>query len=284
LLKLRKANTSNFFFYSRILIACFLLISINSHELNETDTGAGTYKPDPSNSFNFNNSNAKGDFETTKSKNLRTLFDPITALTAVTQGVGLFTNAWGGIVNAFKTTKNSTVKEKIAGVGFSQFEQSAQFQKTMGLKAQYLTKFLDHINERLEVPDKNKKDLKMVVEEIQWADDNQWQCFNVIFSTGKGGNVKMAAMIINHDEKNDKYNFIISDVQATFQLSDDMLIVTKSLSVAGGIFSDTKDVIQRIPRNITPDDVKAVLNFFTVISFKNIAENLGVKVDDPFKK
>jgi len=154
----------------------------------------------------------------------------------------------------------------------------------MGLKAQYLTKFLDHINERLEVPDKNKKDLKMVVEEIQWADDNQWQCFNVIFSTGKGGNVKMAAMIINHDEKNDKYNFIISDVQATFQLSDDMLIVTKSLSVAGGIFSDTKDVIQRIPRNITPDDVKAVLNFFTVISFKNIAENLGVKVDDPFKK
>jgi len=183
-----------------------------------------------------------------------------------------------------KQQKNSTVKEKIAGVGFSQFEQSAQFQKTMGLKAQYLTKFLDHINERLEVPDKNKKDLKMVVEEIQWADDNQWQCFNVIFSTGKGGNVKMAAMIINHDEKNDKYNFIISDVQATFQLSDDMLIVTKSLSVAGGIFSDTKDVIQRIPRNITPDDVKAVLNFFTVISFKNIAENLGVKVDDPFKK
>jgi len=85
-------------------------------------------------------------------------------------------------------------------------------------------------------------------------------------------------------KKNDKYNFIISDVQATFQLSDDMLIVTKSLSVAGGIFSDTKDVIQRIPRNITPDDVKAVLNFFTVISFKNIAENLGVKVDDPFKK
>jgi len=123
----------------------------------------------------------------------------------------------------------------------------------------------------------------MVVEEIQWADDNQWQCFNVIFSTGKGGNVKMAAIIVHHDEKNDKYDFVVSDVEATFQLGDDILIVA-SLSVAGGIFENKEDKITRVPRNITPEDIKAVLDFFTVVSIKNIAENLGIKVDDPFKK
>jgi len=45
-----------------------------------------------------------------------------------------------------------------------------------------------------------------------------------------------------------------------------------------------EDKITRVPRNITPEDIKAVLDFFTVVSIKNIAENLGIKVDDPFKK
>jgi len=85
-------------------------------------------------------------------------------------------------------------------------------------------------------------------------------------------------------KKNDKYDFVVSDVEATFQLGDDILIVAKSLSVAGGIFENKEDKITRVPRNITPEDIKAVLDFFTVVSIKNIAENLGIKVDDPFKK
>jgi len=206
------------------------------------------------------------------------------SLSKLINGITSVTNVWEGITKAFKTSKSTVIKEKINGVGFQKFEQSAQFQKTFGLKSQYLEKYLDHLNQRLNVPDKNKKDLKMVVEEIQWADDNQWQCFNVIFSTGKGGNVKMAAIIVHHDEKNDKYDFVVSDVEATFQLGDDILIVAKSLSVAGGIFENKEDKITRVPRNITPEDIKAVLDFFTVVSIKNIAENLGIKVDDPFKK
>jgi len=206
------------------------------------------------------------------------------SLSKLISGITSTTNIWEGITKSFKTSKSSVVKEKINGVGFEKFEQSAQFQKTFGLKAQYLDKYLDHLNQRLNVPDKNKKDLKMVVEEIQWADDNQWQCFNVVFSTGVGGNVKMAAVIVHHDEKNDKYDFVVSDVAATFQLADDILIVTKSLSVAGGIFENKEDKITRVPKNITPEDIKSVLDFFTVVSIKNIAENLGIKVDDPFKK
>jgi len=146
-----------------------------------------------------------------------------------------------------------------------------------------LEKYLSHLNDKIKVPAKYQKALSDVIEEIQWADDNIWQCNNVIFSTGVGGQVKMAAVLAHHDDKNQKYDFVLTDITATFELGDDILIVNKSKSVLGGIYESDEDKIVHVPRNITPEDIKAVMSFFQIVSMKTIAENLGIKVEDPWK-
>jgi len=188
-----------------------------------------------------------------------------------------------GIVSAFKTTTSTTIKERINGVGFKKFEESAQYQKVTGLKEEFLDKFLDHLAERFVVPENNRKDLKNVLEEIQWADSNEWQCFNIVFSTGAGGQVKTAALMANHDDKNAKYNFVFTDITASFELGDDLLIINKSKSILGGIYSDSSDKIVHVPRNLTPEDIKTVMSFFQLVTMKNIADNLGIKVADPLQ-
>jgi len=91
----------------------------------------------------------------------------------------------------------------------------------------------------------------------------------------------MVAVIAHHDDKNAKYDFVFTDVQATFELGDDILIVNKSKSVLGGIYSSSEDKIVHVPRNLTPEDIKAVMAFFQLVSMKSIADNLGIKVADP---
>ena len=52
------------------------------------------------------------------------------------------TNKWSQIVDAFKTTRSSELKERLLGKGFDYFNQSAQLQITKGLKAMYFDEFI----------------------------------------------------------------------------------------------------------------------------------------------
>jgi hypothetical protein len=74
---------------------------------------------------------------------------------------------------------------------------------------------------------------------------------------------------------------LICDVTTNFKLADDLMIVTKSKSIAGGIYSDTKDVIKRVPRDMTNEDVKALMDLFFVVTFKTIAENFNITLTIP---
>jgi hypothetical protein len=200
---------------------------------------------------------------------------------SATDMVGQVTNAWGGVVNAFKSSSSSTIKEQLAGKGFSKFLQDATFKITNGLQAQYLDKYLDRLGQSLKIPADKNVDFKNTVEEIAWTDSSIWNLFNVVFDKDKGGNCKYISLLAKRDETTDKYYFIIANIDSTFSLAPDVLIINNQKSSLGGLFSSNKDVQKNVPRSITQEDVQTVINFFFVCAFKTFSDALGLKVTPP---
>jgi len=191
------------------------------------------------------------------------------------------TDGWSKIVNAFKTTRSSELKERLLGKGFDYFAQSAAMQISKGIKGQYIDAFLDHVETRIKVPAERTADLKMFLEECKWVESNIWTAFNTLFSIDKGGNTKFASILISRNDSNDTYDFFYNDIKADFYLAPDTLVVSKKLSVLGGIWEDSKDEYIKVPKSLTTDDISTVLQFFQIVSFKGFAEQLGIKLEFP---
>ena len=191
------------------------------------------------------------------------------------------TNNWKRIVDTFKTTRSSEIKERITGKGFDYFKQSAQIQISKGVKAEYLDKFIAHLQTRIKVPAERQGDLAMVLEESKWTESNVWTAFDTLFSIDNGGNTKFASILVSRNDVKDTYDFVFTDVKADFKLSPDTLVVHKKLSVLGGIWEDEKDEITKVPKSITPEDVNTVLQFFQIVAFKGFAEQFGIKLEFP---
>jgi len=71
------------------------------------------------------------------------------------------------------------------------------------------------------------------------------------------------------------------EMQAAFELADDILIINKSQSVLGGAFSESQMRVEIVPVSITPDDVKAVFAFFQCVAYKQVAAQFGVALELP---
>ena len=193
---------------------------------------------------------------------------------------GKLTNKWSQIVDAFKTTRSSELKERIMGKGFDYFAQSAQIQISKNVKDQYIDQYLNHLENRIKVPADRQQDLKMSLEEIKWADSTVWSAFDTLFSIDTQGNVKFASILASKNDAGN-YDFVYTDIKADFKLAPDVLVVKKSLSVLGGIWSDSHDEYQKVPRTLNPEDVQTVIQFFQIVAFKGFAEQFGFKLDFP---
>lgn len=192
-----------------------------------------------------------------------------------------FTNQWSRIVDAFKTTRSSTIKETILGKGFTYFSQSAQIQVTKGIKDEYLDQYLSHIQKRLKVPEERQEDLSLVLEETRFAEKNAWNAFNTLYSIDDGGNTKFCSILVAKNDEKNTYDFMFTDIKADFKLAPDVLVVNKKLSVLGGIWEDEKDERISVPKSITAEDVQMVMNFFYMVAFQGFAQQLGIKIEVP---
>jgi hypothetical protein len=191
------------------------------------------------------------------------------------------TNKWRQIVDTFKTTRSSEIKERLLGKGFEYFNQSAQIQISKKVKGQFIDQYLAHLQTRIKVPADRQGDLAMVLEESKWSESNVWTGFDTLFSLDKGGNTKFASILVTKDDTADTYDFIFTDIKADFKLAPDTLVVHKKLSVLGGIWTDDKDEMVKVPKNLTPEDVSTVLQFFQIVAFKGFAEQFGIKLEFP---
>lgn len=112
-------------------------------------------------------------------------------------------------------------------------------------------------------------------------DEETWSAYHMLFSMGSGGDCKFVTILAHHNGTSGKIDMLLSDMQASFKLAPDVMVIQESKSVLGGIYSDSKIRLKELPRGVTEDDMKAVFDFFYIVAFKNFADLVGLKVDLP---
>jgi len=98
-------------------------------------------------------------------------------------------------------------------------------------------------------------------------DSTTWIMNKIGFKTNEGGNMKYMILLASRDTANNKFHMLICDATTKFKLADDMMIINKSKSILGGIYEDSKDIVKKIPRDLTEEDTKAVMNMLFVLTF-----------------
>ena len=71
-------------------------------------------------------------------------------------------------------------------------------------------------------------------------DEETWSAYHILFSVGTQGDCKFVSILAHHNSTSGKIDLLLSDMQSTFKLAPDVMVIQESRSVLGGIYSDSK--------------------------------------------
>jgi len=166
----------------------------------------------------------------------------------LTDGLLKSTNVYMKAVEAFKTKRTSELVKILDGKGFEHFAATGQVKVSKGIKEQYLDKYIANLSKIVKVPTTHQDAIDGILSEIQFAEKNFWNNYKTAFD---------------------------------IELAPDTMVIKKTFMLLGGIWSDDKEVYEKRDRNLTTEDIDAVMNFFTILAFKGMGDTFGIKFDFP---
>lgn len=199
-------------------------------------------------------------------------------------GVNKIASTYKNVVDAFKTTKTSEIKETLIREGFTKFAGSAQVQVCKGIREKRYDHWMGSVLSRCQLGPKYLKNIKAILQEAQDMDENTWTSFDMLFDADTPtvkDQVKYVSIKINYIEETGKFDAFLTDIQAKFKLAPDIVIVHKAASYAGGIYANEKDVEVARPKTLQPHELEALFCFFQIVSLKILTQSLGIIVELP---
>ena len=184
-------------------------------------------------------------------------------------------DAWKSVADAFKT-KTSKTMDRTVRFGFRYFQQKSTTLKAFNIPSTRATKFLNAVALDYELPSQGSFALG-----LKYSDDFAWERVEFLYSPSMDGKYRFLTLYKNADSSAKTASFYIVDVNADWQLVADLLIITKSRSILGGIFEKTKQTIQEVPHALTPQEAEQLVAFFNMVSMTHLASKLGFNVTLP---
>ena len=84
----------------------------------------------------------------------------------------------------------------------------------------------------------------------------------MIFNNESTDNDKVRYFNMHVNRRDDgTYDIMYSNTNAEFTLTPDIVVVQKSISVAGGIYNRVKDEEYKRPKDLTDEDLKTLFTF-----------------------
>ena len=192
-----------------------------------------------------------------------------------TSFVNMINDTWKNVTSALKTTKSKVYKEMINGEGFKRFSYSCMGQVSIGVRNWDV--FTSSLIRKTKMPEEQSEIIKSRFRDSKYGDKNAWYGLTFGFSTKSSDssdkdNATFGSLFINYVEKKNSPDALFSYCRVNFNHIQNFMIFTKGISVAGGIYQKQEDVIEEIPKNITKEDIEALMNGFFLITTRNLAK------------
>jgi len=206
---------------------------------------------------------------------------PVGPLATASAVVTTVTSWWTSIAKAFKTTKSTQIVGRIQQQGFNKFSGSSMLDHVEDLEDAYLSSYLDILLGQINIPSDKLNDLKGRLMLATHLSAEHFLLYDITFNINNGGDCKYVCLAITHDMEKKTTSIMVADIQATFALAPNILIVQKTQSKLGGIYESSSQSIEYQNRPIQTTDIQAVFQFFQVVAFDQFAKLLNVPAAVP---
>ncbi|UJR24630.1 hypothetical protein I4U23_006004 [Adineta vaga] len=116
---------------------------------------------------------------------------------------------------------------------------------------------------------------------LTYSDDFAMEQIQYLYSPDMNGKYRSLTLFKNGESIKNTASFYIIDIDADWTLAPDLLLITKSKSYLGGLWSSTSQSIQEIPHVLTIDEAFKLQQFFMLVAIGNVAGTLGINVTMP---
>lgn len=170
----------------------------------------------------------------------------------------------------------TVVVDKIVNRGFTSFKEQAAVEQYTGVEDAHFKDFLANLKAEIALPAEYETQFDEIMQVTLFSTSNVWVVFNLVFSIKQGADCKFVCVMASHDVSNQKTDWLIANVGASFELAPDLLVVQTRKSYLWGAWSDSKETIVLKPAAITEKQLEVVFEFFEVVAFQRFAEILHI--------
>lgn len=179
------------------------------------------------------------------------------------------------IIQVFKSSKSVTI-QRIVRFGFTYFKQKSTTLRVFDIPDSRTSEFVNALILDFNLPSKGS-----IMVGLTYSDDFAWDQEKWLYSPGMNDKYRYLALFKNGDSVKNTASFFIIDIDSDWNLAPDLLMITKSRSVLGGLWSSTTQSIQEVPHALTIDEAVMLEKFFMLVAIGNMASVLGLNATLP---
>jgi hypothetical protein len=184
--------------------------------------------------------------------------------------IGSLTNAWTKIVGAFKTTSCSSMK-LLNRMAFTKWSQKTQVIKAVGIPQRYQSDFAKQLMTTYALP----QNLTSFVMSLMYAQQTTWESADTLYSPTQNSYYKVRSVYKSGDYTSQMASYFVADLQFDFSFAPDLLSIQTHKSVAGGFFDKSKEGFQKLPHNVSVENMMELSAYFQLVQAQAIEETLS---------
>ena len=205
--------------------------------------------------------------------------NPVAVVYIAAIAIQIFAEIWGFLANLFGTKVTVTLKAEIKAKGFSHYSMYAVFRKHLGVDIDDVTEYcqlLAMVATKNHPSAEKKSKIANGCALSEFTEKNKVAMDDGMIDAAKLSEDRFFSLASYMDPSGDELSFVSMNMDATFTLAPNLLIYEKRTSYVGGIFTDSVPVIEEVPREVSPDDIKAIRGFNLGLAMKLFTDNLNV--------
>ena len=126
----------------------------------------------------------------------------------------------------------------------------------------------------LTIDEVNRGKIREYLDFVPYTDVGQWNMMRSMYNANAQSDANYICLMTYRDEQ-DRISVYTVNMNNSFQVAPDILIVRNSKSSWGGLFSKSTERVERIPHAMTPQDLQQLLDYFDLIAFNRFMKLFG---------
>ncbi|CAF0766438.1 unnamed protein product [Rotaria sordida] len=194
---------------------------------------------------------------------------------ALANSVSTVVGTFKEIIQTLKTSKSMTI-ERIIRFGFTYFNQKTTILQAIDIPRANANEFVNAVIMDYNLPSKGSFMLGLT-----YSNDFAWEQIQYVYSPEMNGKYHCLTLFKNGDSITNTASFFIVNIDADWTLAPDLLLINKTKSILGGLYSSSSASLQEVPHILTIDEAVQLQKFFMLIAIGNMVSTLGVNTTIP---